>query len=116
MLKATRDLIRRLGFVGGLALALVFATPALESHACAAEALATADGVVSVAVAAPDHGETCPDCGPACAATCCHAPHMAIAPDLSASGGDDIERSKFWTHQDALAAVRPSGPDQPPRL
>lgn len=114
MLKAAHNMLRRLGFVGGLVLALIFTMPAFESHACAAEVLATADGLV--AVVALDHGETCPDCGPACATTCCHAPHMAIAPDLSVSGTDDIARPAFWSRQEPLAPVRPSGPDQPPRI
>lgn len=114
MLKAVRDMARRLSFVSGLVLVLIFAASAFESHACAAETLAATDGIV--AVAALDHGESCPDCGPACAGVCCHAPHTAIAPDLSASGTHDVERPTFWSYQEALTAVRPSGPDRPPRF
>jgi hypothetical protein len=78
MLKTMRDMIRRLGFVGGLLLTLAFAVPAFEAHACADELSPLAAEAVMDAPADPD--QPCPDCGPGCANGCCHAPHSATAP------------------------------------
>lgn len=113
MLKVARDMIKRLGFVGGLVLALLFAAPVVEAHACAAEPVLIADGLFLVETG--DHGDSCPDCGPACANMCCHAPHLAIANALPQDSAHDVEHPAHWTHQNALATAPPSGPDQPPR-
>lgn len=130
MFDAVRNMIRSLGVVGGLArilalalaLALAFAMPAFEGHACAAEAgpVATGPGGLTAAVQAldaTDHEQTCPDCGPACAGACCHAPHMAMVPDPAWPDPAAAPRRPLagWTHLTGLAALRPGGPDQPPR-
>ena len=108
-------MIRELGLVGGVLLALVFALPAFESHACAAELSSSAAVAFDVAGAGDD--QQCPDCGPACAGGCCHAPHAATAPDVAAA----VATPKFsapaaWTHRAGRTLDAPGGPDRPPRF
>lgn len=116
MVKAAREVMRRMGFVGALALALILAMPAFESQACAADPQPPQDGVTLSVASTPDPGETCPDCGPACAGACCHAPHLAIAPEPSERAAPVIVRTVVWAPPPHAAAVRLSGPDRPPRL
>ena len=115
MLRAARRMIRELGLVGGVLLALVFALPAFESHACAAEP--------SYAAAAFDQGgagddqKQCPDCGPACAGGCCHAPHAATAPDVASTvSTPTFSVPAVWTHRVGRALDAPGGPERPPRF
>ena len=77
MVKPLREMVRRFGFVSTLLLTLVFAMPAFETHACATESPASAQ----VAEVASGDDVQCPDCGPACANGCCHAPHSAVSND-----------------------------------
>lgn len=113
MLKVARDMIRRMGFVGGLLLTLAFALPAFESHACAQEP--SRPGVTAAAPAGQD--AACPDCGPACANGCCHASHAATAPDsLVASGTAVFAAPTGWAHMTGRPLDSPGGPERPPRL
>lgn len=114
MLKTVRELIRRMGFVGGLLLTLAFAAPAFESHACADE-LSPPAAEASVDIDASDDLQ-CPDCGPACANGCCHAPHAATAADLSASPQTPrFDAPAAWSHLTGRPLDSPAGPDRPPR-
>lgn len=115
MVWKTREMVRRLGFIGGILLTLVFAMPAFESHACAAE-----PPFSSAVVEAGSSGEqnpACPDCGPACANGCCHAPHAIAtvdrieprAPSVRVRPSTDLETV-------GLPFERPAGPERPPRV
>ena len=114
MFKAMRGMIRRLGFVGGLVLALVFAMPAFEAHACAEElSPPSAEASATLPV---DGGLACLDCGPACANGCCHAPHAG-----NAAPTDGVLRTtqrysvpRAWSHVSGGPLDRPAGPDRPP--
>lgn len=115
MLKSLRDMIRRIGFVGGVLLTLAFAMPALASHACASELSSPVAG--ATVGAASDGDAQCPDCGPACANGCCHAPHVATPADL----GVEPESVAFaapvaWAHVTGRPLDAPAGPERPPRL
>lgn len=114
MLKAMRDMIRRMGFVGAVVLTMAFALPAFESHACAEErSPPTAE---AVADAADDAGQACPDCGPACANGCCHAPHVATAAEMpGAPAAPRFAEPAHWRHVTGAPLDRPGGPDRPPR-
>jgi len=114
MLKTLREMIRRTGFVGGLLLTLAFALPTFESHACAGEPIAA----VWVEAGAPgDADRQCPDCGPACANGCCHAPHAATSPDSLVSPKAPVfAASVVWSHVTGRPLDSPAGPDRPPRL
>lgn len=117
MIRAARDLIRRLGFVSVLLLALVFAAPAFESHACAdAERPSGVMAGVAAVDAGPGDDASCADCGPACANGCCHAPHSAVATENP--GPRPLPRFAqplAWTDCAGVLMTRPSGPDRPPR-
>ena len=114
MLGPMRDMIRRIGFVGGMLLTLAFATSALASHACASE---LSPPVVETELNASSDGETqCPDCGPACANGCCHAPHAATPAD----DGLQPEAPVFavpvvWTQATGRPVGAPAGLERPPR-
>lgn len=111
MLQAIRDIIRRAGFVGALVLTMVFALPAFEAHACADE-LPSATASASADLPAND----CPDCGPACANGCCHAPHSATTPEpLVAPDAPAFAAPSVWSHVTGDPLGRPRGPDRPPR-
>jgi hypothetical protein len=115
MLRFLRKMIARMGLAGAVVLALAVVTPAFASHACINEACAPA-GQAAVETPA-DADDSCPDCGPACANGCCHAPHAATAPELSApSSPPQIARAEVWVHEAAPPLARPAGPDRPPRL
>jgi hypothetical protein len=107
-------MIRRLGFVSSLLLTLAFAAPAFESHACPDETPPA--GVQVVSDGATENGAQCPDCGPACANGCCHAPHSAVSPEnqtprtVCAFGS-----ALVWSDATCLPLDRPAGPDRPPR-
>ena len=114
MLKPLRDMISRIGFVGGVLLTLAFAMPALASHACASE-LSPPVAETTASVAGDGEGQ-CPDCGPACANGCCHAPHVATPAELGVAS----ERVVFatpvaWAHVNGRPLDAPAGPERPPR-
>jgi len=115
MLQPMWNMIRRVGFVGGMLLALAFAAPALASHACASD-LAPSWGQTTASTLA--HGEAqCPDCGPACANGCCHAPHVATPPNaVIESKGPQFAAPVAWAHMTGRPLDSPAGPDRPPRL
>lgn len=114
MLRFLRKMIARLGLAGAVVLALAVAAPAFAAHACINESCAPS-GQTSVQAPA-DADDACPDCGPACANGCCHAPHVStpvtMAPPLCAP---HVARSQIWLDQTALPLIRPAGPDRPPR-
>jgi len=115
MLRFLREMIARMGLAGAVVLCLAFAAPAFAAHACIDEDCAPA-GQTAFEVG-PDNGESCPDCGPACANGCCHAQHAATAPDLAApSPTRPVARTaELWVHEAAPPLARPAGPDRPPR-
>lgn len=115
MLKAARNLVRRMGFVGGLLLTLAFAAPAFESHACAGELSPPA---AEASASTPgDRDVQCPDCGPACANGCCHAPHAATPPDSLVSPSTPVFGAPAaWNHVTGHPLDSPAGPDRPPRF
>lgn len=92
-------------------MALAFALPAFEAHACQD---ADAGDVAAASATSGDDG--CPDCGTACANGCCHAPHPAIAPEPAQIAPalethDRVARPEKGAPPD----LRPSGPERPPR-
>jgi hypothetical protein len=115
MLKLLRDMIRRMGFVGGVLLTLAFAAPALATHACASE---LSPPVAETTAGASTDGEAqCPDCGPACANGCCHAPHAATPVDDGIEPkGPVFAAPVAWTHVTGRLLDAPAGPERPPRL
>ncbi|MBU1386134.1 MAG: hypothetical protein KKG14_12500 [Alphaproteobacteria bacterium] len=115
MLKSLRDMIRRIGFVGGVLLTLAFALPALASHACASEL----SPPVAETIASTDlDGEAqCPDCGPACVSGCCHAPHAATPADVGVEPKGPVFAAPVgWVHATGRLLHAPAGPERPPRL
>jgi hypothetical protein len=100
-----------------LLLALAFSAPAFETHACSAtqsEVGISAEAVLSSSPAQDCAG--CPDCGPACAGGCCHAPHPGMAVDNVVNRAISLfVRSSTWTHVVGAPVSRPSGPERPPR-
>lgn len=112
MLKSLREMVRRLGFVSILLLALTFAMPAFESHACAAEAPDSPQFVETVGGA----DIRCPDCGPACANGCCHAPHSSLSNDMTAAPFIAVfGQPQAWSDSIVSPLGRPDDPDRPPR-
>jgi len=112
MVTALRKMVRRLGFVSALLLTVAFAMPAFESHACVGEASGGVQMVEKV-----DGGDClCPDCGPACANGCCHAPHSAMPSDLTTPRFIAVfGQPQSWSDSVACPLGRPDGPDRPPR-
>ena len=115
MLRFLREMIARMGVAGALVLSLAFTAPAFAAEVCI-----DADCIASTRTAfeaAPDGGEPCPDCGPACANGCCHAQHAATAAEVSTrSSAPRIARTaELWVHEAAPPLARPAGPDRPPR-
>jgi len=115
MLGSLRDMIRLIGFVGGILLTLSLAMPAFASHVCASE---LAPPVAETIAMADDGGEAqCPDCGLACANGCCHVSHTATPVDVAAeTKGLTFAPPVVWGHQVGCALDAPSGPERPPRL
>lgn len=112
MLKPLRETANRLGVLSFLLLTLVFAMPAFESHACAPEAPTDAQ-IVAAAGADTD----CPDCGPACANGCCHAPHSAVSNDMATPRLIALfGQPGTWSDIVASPLGRPDGPERPPRV
>ncbi|HEV2081589.1 MAG TPA: hypothetical protein VGR32_03945 [Brevundimonas sp.] len=112
MFTAPRTAFGRLSLVLLALATLLFAAPAFESHACAIP-----DGDVSVGAMVDDGGATgCPDCGPACAGGCCHASHPALPSSAPpAATTPRFAMAVAWADVAAPPALRPSGPDRPPR-
>lgn len=112
MFKALSEMVRRFAFVCTLLLTVAFAMPAFESHACAAEA---SGGVQVVETVGGADGQ-CPDCGPACANGCCHAPHSAMSSDLATPRFIAVfGQPQAWSDSVASPLGRPDGPERPPR-
>lgn len=115
MLESFRDMIRRIGFVGGVLLTLAFALPALASHTCATEL--SPPGAETMASVALDDDTQCPDCGPACANGCCHAPHAATPADVEVEPKRPVFAAPVgWVHATGRLLHAPAGPERPPRL
>lgn len=117
MLKRLMATIGRFQVFAILGLAIAFAVPAFASHACASP---TYDVSISAEAASPDAADDCagcPDCGPACAGGCCHAPHSGMAADpMIHRAVVDFELTSTWTHVVRAPMTRPSGPERPPRI
>jgi hypothetical protein len=110
--KALSEMVRRFAFVCTLLLTVAFAMPAFESHACATEA---SGGVQMVETVGGADGQ-CPDCGPACANGCCHAPHSAMSSDLATPRFVAVfGKPQAWTDSVVGPLGRPDGPERPPR-
>lgn len=107
-------MVSRFGFFSVLLLTLVFAMPAFESHACADEAPSS---VIAVVADAGGDDAQCPDCGPACANGCCHAPHSAVpAEDHVYRAPAAFGHPQAWSSVAGRPLDRPNGPDRPPQL
>lgn len=117
MLKTALATISRFQVFSILLLAMVFTAPAFESHACPAPGadLAVAAEMTASSTSA-DVCPGCPDCGPACAGGCCHAPHSAMASDPPVHRSPvAFARPSAWTHVVRAPVSRPTGPERPPR-
>lgn len=114
MLRFLRQMMDRMGVAGAVVMALAFATPAFASHACIDEGCIAGDTAAFEQPADADDG--CPDCGPACANGCCHAPHPATTAEVGQpSQPIQAAAAAVWTHVSQPPLVRPTGPDRPPR-
>ena len=113
MVRPLREkMVGRFGFFSILLLTLVFAMPAYESQACAKETPASAQ----VVAATSGEDVQCPDCGPACANGCCHAPHSAVSNDVATPRFITVfGRPQTWSDSVASPLGRPDGPERPPR-
>jgi hypothetical protein len=112
MPKPLREMVRRFGFVSTLLLTLVFAMPAFETHACETEAPTR----VEIVDARAGEDTQCPDCGPACANGCCHAPHSAVSNDMATPRFIAVfGQPRAWSDSVASPLGRPDGPERPPR-
>ncbi|RZJ18207.1 MAG: hypothetical protein EON91_06545, partial [Brevundimonas sp.] len=113
MLRFLDRIIGRLGLGCAIVLAMTFAAPAFASHICADSVTYSPNAVdVVEAVETPvDMDDACPDCGPACADGCCHAPHAATASILDTpSSHTSLVRIGGWLRQTAPPMIRPAGP------
>ena len=114
MLRFLRKMMGRMGLAGAVVLSLAFAAPAFASHSCTDPSCAPASETAFAT--ASDAGDGCPDCGPACANGCCHAPHPAAASELGQpSAPIGIAAPAVWTQAAQPPRVRPAGPERPPR-
>jgi hypothetical protein len=117
MLIKTLGTISRFKALTILMLVVVFAVPAFASHACASpvsDISISAEASISDPV---DDCAGCPDCGPACAGGCCHAPHSGMTVDLMVQqNAITFERTSSWAHVVRAPMTRPSGPERPPRI
>lgn len=112
MLRPLREMVRRFGFVSTLLLTLVFAMPAFESHACSA-----APTSVEIVEAVSGEDIQCPDCGPACANGCCHAPHSAVPNDMAKPRFIAVfGQPRAWSDIVASPLGRPDGLERPPKV
>jgi hypothetical protein len=109
--------VSRLRIFSLVLLTMAFAVPAFESHACAAQAVdVTAASEQFSTQTGADPCEGCPDCGPACAGGCCHAPHPGMAADvMDRQTLVTFQRPSTWAHVLRAPMDRPSGPERPPR-
>ncbi|MBJ7319044.1 MAG: hypothetical protein JHC96_09620 [Brevundimonas sp.] len=113
MLTPLRVMVSRFGFVSVLLLTLAFSVPAFETHACAVQPASVE--AASLADAAGDR--QCPDCGPACANGCCHAPHSAVSNDMATPRFIAVfGQPHAWSDSVASPLGRPDGPERPPRI
>jgi len=116
MLRFADRTIRRLGLGFIAFVALSFAAPAFAAHVCA-ENGSCAPAVEQVADASSDTDSSCPDCGPACANGCCHAPHAATAPDALVSPKPFLFAAPTsWADAVGQPLDSPAGPKRPPRI
>ncbi|PZT99918.1 MAG: hypothetical protein DI624_04410 [Brevundimonas sp.] len=97
-----------------LLLLLAVFSPAVSAHACVDETCAyVAAGVQAV----PDDAQGgCPDCGPACANGCCHAPHPAALPGPAFMDQPTPPALRLsWSHSPERPPLDPAGLRRPPR-
>jgi len=118
MLKKVLGTIRRLQVISVLLLAVVFTAPAFESQACPpAPVDMTVPAIIAASASPADECAGCPDCGPACAGGCCHAPHSGMTADPTAHRSQvAFARPSAWSHVVRAPMSRPAGPERPPRL
>lgn len=119
MLKTLASMVARFRLFSLVLLAAAFVAPAYEGHACAAEGLGAAVvfAAASASPASDDGCAGCPDCGPACASGCCHAPHSGVTPSLMNHRFADVFAAPAaWRHVTRAPMHSPPGPDHPPRL
>lgn len=114
MLSAPLSIFRRLRLACLLLLTLAALAPAVGAHACVDADCATV--AVASDTVAGDASEPCSDCGQACANGCCHAPHVATAPDVSMIQGVPVFAAPLsWSHSTAPPLADAPGPRRPPR-
>ncbi|CAL1691427.1 hypothetical protein MMB232_01567 [Brevundimonas subvibrioides] len=115
MLRFADRTIRRLGLAFIAFVALSFAAPAFASHICA-ESAGCAPSVQVAADPSSNGDGACPDCGPACANGCCHAPHAATAPDTLVSPRPPLFAvPAAWADATGQPLDALKGPKRPPR-
>lgn len=120
MLLAARTLLRQIGFVCALLVALTTATLAVEAQACAPGAEAAVSASLTAAVTAvqtdPCASQECADCGLACAHGCCHAQHVGVV-EIAASPLTPASFKSPAGWPAVLGALHgaPSGLERPPR-
>jgi len=115
MLSLPLSMIRRVRLTCLLLLTLAAMAPALGAHACVDPACATvavaSDTVINEAE------QPCADCGQACANGCCHAPHLATAPDVSMiQNVSPFAAPLSWSHSTVPPPADAAGPRRPPRI
>ena len=115
MLHLPLSMIRRLRLACLLLLTLAALAPAVGAHACVDADCATV--AVASDTAVDEAEQPCADCGQACANGCCHAPHLATAPDVSMiQGVSTFAAPLAWSHSTAPPLADAAGPRRPPRI
>ena len=117
MLKSMRGAIGNFQIFSILLLAMVFTAPAFESHACPAQVEAAVSAEAAPSTVLADERSGCPECGPACAGGCCHAPHPGMTADLTPDRSPvAFTREADWAHVLLVPTGRPTGPERPPKI
>jgi hypothetical protein len=114
MLSVPLGMIRRLRLACLLLLTLAALAPAMGAHACVDADCATV--AIASDTAVDEAGQPCADCGQPCANGCCHAQHVATAPDVSIIQDVPVFAAPLsWSHSTAPPLADAAGPRRPPR-
>jgi len=116
MIRAARHLLRRLGFISVMLMAMAMVMPSSEAQACAPSAGEPAAVSIVLDADGCDISE-CGDCGAACTHGCCHAPHVAVPAAAVLALTRDRAGTPHLVGDSAFVVARtPDGPERPPRV
>lgn len=116
MLRMAREILKRLGGLSALLIALVVIMPAMEAQACTPTASAAAGQTAITASTQTDPcADGCQDCGLACSHGCCHAPNLGAVGDATPPPSVVSLSRDLWANNTSVPLYLPSGPERPPR-